>query len=96
MPLWSMNTKEAQALQVEKFSAVVTVEDHLMDGGFGSWLLEAVSRRPDLLLRSVRLRYVPVCRENLQRGLLVRLWNVELPVRFFGLLVCCRDSSRFY
>lgn len=51
MPLWSMKTKEAQAQQVEHFESVITVEDHLMDGGFGSWLLEATSTRPDLLIR---------------------------------------------
>ena len=51
MPLWSMKTKESQALQVGDFDSVITVEDHLMDGGFGSWLLEATSIRPDLLAR---------------------------------------------
>lgn len=51
MPLWSMRTKEAQARQVEDFATVLTVEDHLIDGGFGSWLLEAVSVRADLLAR---------------------------------------------
>lgn len=51
MPLWSMKTKETQAQQVEDFATVLTVEDHLMDGGFGSWLLEATSIRPDLLVR---------------------------------------------
>ena len=51
MPLWSMKVKETQAQQVEEFDTVLTVEDHLMDGGFGSWLLEATSVRPDLLAR---------------------------------------------
>lgn len=51
MPLWSMNTKGYQASQVEEFEKVITVEDHLMDGGFGSWLLEATSVRPELLGR---------------------------------------------
>lgn len=51
MPLWGMKMKETQAQQVEKFASVITVEDHLMDGGFGSWLLEATSIRPDLLSR---------------------------------------------
>lgn len=51
MPLWGMKTKEGQARQVENFDSVITVEDHLMDGGFGSWLLEATSVRPDLLAR---------------------------------------------
>jgi transketolase len=51
MPLWSMKTKEAQARQVENFATVITVEDHLMDAGFGSWLLEATSIQPNLLAR---------------------------------------------
>jgi transketolase len=51
MPLWGMKAKEAQARQVEEFANVITVEDHLMDGGFGSWLLEATSVDPDLLAR---------------------------------------------
>lgn len=51
MPLWSMKTKEGQAQQVENFERVITVEDHLMDGGFGSWILEATSIRPELLSR---------------------------------------------
>jgi len=55
MPLWAMKTKADQARQVECFKKVITVEDHLLDGGFGSWLLEATSIRPDLLAR-VRLK----------------------------------------
>jgi transketolase len=51
MPLWSMKVKSFQAAQVENFETVVTVEDHLMDAGFGSWLLEATSIRPELLAR---------------------------------------------
>jgi transketolase len=51
MPLWSMKTKKLQAEQIEKFNKVITVEDHLMDGGFGSWLLEASISRPELLTR---------------------------------------------
>ncbi len=51
MPLWSMKTKEAQAQQIDNYESVTTVEDHLMDGGFGSWLLEAASIRPELLAR---------------------------------------------
>lgn len=51
IPLWSMKIKETQPLQLENFSTIVTVEDHLTDGGFGSWLLEAASKRPDLMRR---------------------------------------------
>lgn len=42
LPLWGMRVKAAQSDQVSQFQALVTVEDHLDDGGFGSWLLEAL------------------------------------------------------
>ena len=51
MPLWSMQTKFLQAEQIAEFERVLTVEDHLMDGGFGSWLLEATMVKPELLVR---------------------------------------------
>jgi transketolase len=51
MPLWSMKVKGAQAQQVENFESIITVEDHLMEGGFGSWLLESTSIRPELMPR---------------------------------------------
>jgi transketolase len=40
MPLWSMKTKPLQSFQLTQFANIVTVEDHLLDGGFGSWNLE--------------------------------------------------------
>jgi transketolase len=43
MPLWSMADKPAQAAQMRAHAEIVTIEDHLLDGGFGSWLLEAKS-----------------------------------------------------
>lgn len=51
MPLWGMKAKGVQICQIENYETVHTVEDHLIDGGFGSWLLEATSKRPDLLGR---------------------------------------------
>lgn len=51
MPLWSMKTKADQARQIENFSTICSVEDHLMDGGFGSWLLESIAAHPDLISR---------------------------------------------
>lgn len=41
LPLWGMKYKQSQANQIANFSRVTTIEDHLQDGGFGSWLLEA-------------------------------------------------------
>lgn len=55
MPLWGMSSKDLQAGQVSNFSSVVTVEDHLMDGGMGSWLLESLVHQPNLLQR-VRIK----------------------------------------
>lgn len=44
LPLWSMGTKPLQAEQVVRHDLVITLEDHLEDGGFGSWLLESVAK----------------------------------------------------
>lgn len=44
LPLWGMACKTAQADQARQWREIVTVEDHLADGGFGSWLLEALNR----------------------------------------------------
>lgn len=51
LPMWSMNTKKEQPEKLKYFSAIHTVEDHLIDGGFGSWLLEATSVHSQLLTR---------------------------------------------
>lgn len=51
LPLWGMASKHLQAEQVISHSSVTTFEDHLRDGGFGSWLMEAVVDTPTLLSR---------------------------------------------
>ena len=51
LPLWGMASKPLQAEQVSSHSSVTTFEDHLRDGGFGSWLMEAVVDTPTLLTR---------------------------------------------
>lgn len=48
MPLWTMAAKADQVDQLRDYKDVVTVEDHLQDGGFGSWLLEAVANEGTL------------------------------------------------
>ncbi len=40
-PLWGMSTKLIQVEQLSQYQRIVTVEDHLVDGGFGSWLAES-------------------------------------------------------
>lgn len=46
MPLWSMADKRCQVEALRSRSEVVTIEDHLQDGGFGSWLMEACATDP--------------------------------------------------
>jgi transketolase len=41
-PLWGAGFKEVQQLQINKFNEIVTIEDHLLDCGFGSWLRESI------------------------------------------------------
>ena len=43
LPLWSMASKARQPAQLARHGEVTTFEDHLADGGFGSWLVESVS-----------------------------------------------------
>lgn len=42
LPLWSMASKAEQIASVQPYDMVETLEDHLVDGGFGSWLMESV------------------------------------------------------
>ena len=43
LPLWGQGSKLAQRLQVVNAISITTMEEHLIDGGFGSWLLESVA-----------------------------------------------------
>lgn len=56
MPLWSMATKRRQRAQMAAFAEVVTLEDHLLDGGFGSWMAEGLIGTPEAAcLRAIAL-----------------------------------------
>jgi len=57
MPLWSMASKSLQPAQIRDWDQIVTLEDHLADGGFGSWLMESLGPHPELRqrLRAVSL-----------------------------------------
>jgi transketolase len=46
LPLWGMGSKTAQMEAIKGFASVETLEDHLVDGGFGSWLMESVLGNP--------------------------------------------------
>lgn len=55
VPLWGQMSKAHQIEQVRTARSVVTVEDHLIDGGFGAWLLESVANA-DGLAERIRIR----------------------------------------
>jgi transketolase len=41
LPLWGMKYKKKQINNIKKWNKIITLEDHLVDGGFGSWLKES-------------------------------------------------------
>ncbi len=43
LPLWGRDVKKAQVEQAARFDEIHTMEDHLVDGGFGSWMLESLN-----------------------------------------------------
>ena len=43
VPCWGMKYKNLIAKYLEKFNQITTIEDHLKDGGFGSWILECIN-----------------------------------------------------
>jgi len=51
LPVWSMAAKAPQAALVARWEEIVTVEDHLADARFGSWLRESLAGLPELMPR---------------------------------------------
>ena len=43
LPLWGMKYKNQQAKKIKKYKKIITVENHLQDGGFGSCLTESLT-----------------------------------------------------
>lgn len=57
LPLWGMSAKACQSAAVKEWALVITLEDHLRDGGFGAWLLESLpalhNLRDKVLIRAL-------------------------------------------
>jgi transketolase len=51
LPLWGLGWKPLQPEQIANVDSVTTLEDHLEDGGFGSWLMESLRSEPRLRVR---------------------------------------------
>lgn len=43
LPLWSQRSRLDKSSFLDQYQEIITVEDHLLDGGFGSWMLETAS-----------------------------------------------------
>ena len=41
LPVWGSDLKNCQTIKFSDLEALTTIEDHLLDGGFGSWVLES-------------------------------------------------------
>ena len=55
-PIWGSLNKKFQQKQIDKFDQIITIEDHLIDGGFGSWLRESI-QNPDSHLKIINKAY---------------------------------------
>ena len=44
VPLWGASSSEYFAEQISKFKKIITVEDHILEGGFGSYALEVAAK----------------------------------------------------
>jgi transketolase len=52
LPLWSMKSKKKQIKKIKKYNKIFVVENHLKDGGFQSWLNEAING-PKIISKSL-------------------------------------------
>ena len=43
LPIWGMKFKDKQKNQLKKWKEIIVLEDHLEDGGFGSWVKESIN-----------------------------------------------------
>ena len=51
MPLWGMEHRKVLLDEVQKYEEIIVLEDHLLDGGFGSWILESLINNSELYSR---------------------------------------------
>ena len=59
MPLWGMKFKNSNKRNIERWSKIITLEDHFVDGGFGSWLKENyIGKTTSLILKGINKEVV--------------------------------------
>ena len=68
LPLWGASSSEYFAEQISQYETVVTIEDHILEGGFGSYTLETVAKY------KLKTRVIPIA---LQREIVGKVAKEE-------------------
>ncbi len=55
LPIWGQKHKDKQNKFVRKFKKIITIEDHLQDAGFGSWIREASINNTKTIIENIAL-----------------------------------------
>lgn len=58
LPLWGMKYKNQQIENLKKYKKVITIENHLQDGGFGSWLSEALTKNKNRIKTQIVSKFL--------------------------------------
>ena len=55
LPIWGQNYKNNQSKMLQNFDHIITIEDHLLDGGFGSWIRETIGDNTKIRIENLGL-----------------------------------------
>ena len=58
LPLWGMKYKNQQPKKIQKYKKIITVENHLQDGGFGSWLTESLTKNDNNINTKITSKFL--------------------------------------
>ena len=58
LPMWGMKFKNQQIKNLKKYKKVMTVENHLQDGGFGSWLSESLTQKKNKIQTKIVSKFL--------------------------------------
>ena len=58
LPMWGMKFKNQQIKNLKKYKKVMTVENHLQDGGFGSWLSESLTQKQNKIQTKIVSKFL--------------------------------------
>ena len=58
LPMWGMKYKNQQTGNLKKYKKVITVENHLQDGGFGSWLCESLTQKQNNIQTKITSKFL--------------------------------------